>query len=141
MIRRMQLISGADALRLTGGSDLRRALEARLRRLHGRPGFVIAGIGSLSIARIRFADRTQPARLVGPFEILTLSGTLSRDGSHLHITIADRDGRVRAGHVASGCIVHTTAEILVATIKGRRFNRRYDSATGYRELFVRRATP
>ena len=59
----------------------------------------------------------------------------SRDGIHVHLTIADTDGAVYGGHLLEGCIVHTTAEIGI--IKSKKiFKRIYDPKTGYKELFV-----
>jgi len=75
--------------------------------------------------------------LQGDLEILTLSGTLSPDGSHLHISVSDGAGTVRGGHVASGCTVRTTAEILIAWLPEWRFAREQDPATGYAELMPR----
>lgn len=118
------------ALRLDPGADLRGALA-------GRTGFVIAGIGSLAVAQMRFAGEPGPARLDGPLEILTLSGSLTPDGAHLHASVADAAGRVWGGHVCAGCIVRTTAELLMAPLPAGTLAREFDAATGYAELCVR----
>ncbi|HEY9022710.1 MAG TPA: PPC domain-containing DNA-binding protein, partial [Burkholderiaceae bacterium] len=73
----------------------------------------------------------------GDLEILTLSGTLGAGGAHLHMSLSDADGRVLGGHVAPGCIVRTTAEVLLALLDDVRFTREPDAATGYAELHVR----
>lgn len=123
-------------IRLHPGDDLRAALDAVL-TAHGlQAAFVIAGIGSLSGAQLRLAGAEQPMQLSGAIEILTLSGSLSRDGSHLHASIADAQGRVWGGHVAPGCTVRTTAEVLVAALPGWRFERAEDGSTGYAELQI-----
>lgn len=49
-------------LRLYPGDDLRGAVEAALQG-HGA-AFVVQGIGSLSIAQLRFAGRPEPDELV-----------------------------------------------------------------------------
>jgi predicted DNA-binding protein with PD1-like motif len=36
-----------------------------------------------------------------------------------------------------GCVVRTTAEVLVALLPDHRFSREMDPATGYQELFVK----
>ena len=59
-----------------------------------------------------------------------------RGGAHLHASLADADGRVLGGHVAPGCIVRTTAEVLLALLDDVRFTREPDAATGYAELHV-----
>jgi uncharacterized protein len=70
-------------------------------------------------------------------EILTLAGSLASNGSHLHISVSDRQGRVLGGHVASGCIVHTTPEVLPALLPDWQLQREPDAATGYAELVIR----
>jgi uncharacterized protein len=120
-------------LRIPPGADLRRTLEA----VEGDARFVIAGIGSLSEVALRFAGAPSALPRSGAFEILTLSGSLSADGAHLHASVADADGRVAGGHVAYGCIVRTTAEVLLVPLPGWALTRERDAATGYPELVVR----
>ena len=127
-------------LRLDPGDDLRAALAAALAAHGAEAAFVVAGIGSLREARLRFAGRDELHHAVGDLEILTLSGTLGAGGSHLHASLSDADGRVFGGHVAPGCIVRTTAEILLAVLDDVRFTREPDAATGYAELVVRPRT-
>jgi predicted DNA-binding protein with PD1-like motif len=125
-------------LRLHPGQDLRGALEAVLTQNGAGAGFVLQGIGSLDVAQLRLAGAEQPTELRGDLEILTLAGSLSADGAHLHIALADAQGRVLGGHVAAGCIVRTTAEILVALLPDHDFSREPDlGGSGYRELVVR----
>ena len=128
-------------LRLNPGDDLRAALDAALAKSGGTAAFVLSGIGSLRGASIRFADAATAARIEGSLEILTLSGTLSPDGSHLHIGVSDAAGKVSGGHVAPGCVVRTTAEILVGWLPEWRFTREIDPVTGYAELVPRSALP
>jgi predicted DNA-binding protein with PD1-like motif len=98
--------------------------------------FVLQGIGSLSVARIRFAGAPDFTELRGDLEILSLGGSLSPDGPHLHIAVSDATGRVTGGHMGPGCVVRTTAEVLVALLPGHRFSRELDPATGFSELIV-----
>ncbi|MET0167434.1 MAG: PPC domain-containing DNA-binding protein [Vicinamibacterales bacterium] len=124
-------------LRLPPGVDLRAALEAEVAARSHRAGFVISGIGSLSGTRLRLAGASEPDNLRGDHEILTLNGTVAGNGSHLHMSIADSSGRVMGGHVAHGCIVHTTAEVLLL-LSDWSFDRELDPATGFAELVVSR---
>jgi predicted DNA-binding protein with PD1-like motif len=123
-------------VRLNPGEDLRRSLEA-LAKTHGG-GFVICGIGSLDGTQIRLADDEHETSLEGPYEILTLSGSLSKGGAHLHIAVSDREGNVTGGHVCYGNIVRTTAEILIVRVDGWSLDRAPDPGTGYKELVIRR---
>ena len=101
-------------LRIPPGADLRRALEAA----QGDSAFVVAGIGSLRELALRFAGSASAQPRTGAFELLTLSGSLGATGAHLHASVADSDCRVVGGHVAYGCIVRTTAEVLLDAAAG-----------------------
>ncbi|HEY8907223.1 MAG TPA: PPC domain-containing DNA-binding protein [Rhodoferax sp.] len=128
-------------IRLTPGQDLRTALEAAVFSQNCQAAFVLSGIGSLSTAGLRLAGANRPERLTGEMEILTLSGTVAFDGakssSHLHMALSTSTGQVLGGHVAAGCIVRTTAEVLLALLPDWEFSRQPDAATGYDELVVR----
>lgn len=123
-------------VRLVPGDDLRNTLEAIARNQPINAAFVLQGIGSLSAANLRYAGIDQPALLERDLEILTLAGSLGPDGAHLHMSVSDSTGRVYGGHVSPGCIVRTTAEILLASLDGFRFSREFDSATGFPELSI-----
>lgn len=123
-------------LRLSPQQDLRAALEAAFAGHSATAAFVLQGIGSLSVARIRFAGMPHSTELHGDMEILTLAGTLSPDGAHLHISVADAQGKVTGGHADYGCMVRTTAEILVALLPEHRFSRALDPVSGFKELFI-----
>ena len=132
-------------LRLTPGQDLREALEAVVLDQGCQAGFVLSGVGSLANAHIRFAGAEAPSLVAGDSEILTLSGTLgvsdpsvmARTHSHLHMAVASATGEVWGGHVAPGCRVRTTAEVLLALLPEWSFSREADAATGFLELVVR----
>lgn len=127
----------ARPLRLFPGDDLRVALEDALCQFGLQAAFVIQGIGSLSVAQLRFAGNDAPTGLRDDLEILTLTGSISPDGAHLHMSVADPRGKVSGGHVAHGCVVRTTAEILLALLPEYRFSRERDSASGFMELVIR----
>ncbi|WP_321793258.1 PPC domain-containing DNA-binding protein [Caballeronia sp. J97] len=129
----------AMTFRLSPGEDLRAALDHAFRARGLSAAFVLQGIGSLSVACLRYAGRAAAAELRGDLEILTLAGTLSAQGPHLHMSIADAAGRVVGGHVAPGCIVRTTAELVIANLPGERYTREHDAATGFAELVIRTA--
>ena len=124
-------------LRLAPGQDLRAALQQAVAGHPGGSAFVLAGIGSLSAAALRLAGAATASTYRGDIEILTLSGTLTPDGPHLHMSIADASGQVVGGHVGAGCIVRTTAEVLLALLPEHRLGREIDPVSGYAELVVR----
>jgi predicted DNA-binding protein with PD1-like motif len=92
-------------------------------------------------AQLRLANEVSEQHLSGPLEIISVSGSISPEGAHLHMSVADAQGRVIGGHVCKGCEVRTTAELLVAELPGYRLSREHDPATGFKELVVHRAGP
>ena len=125
-------------LRLRPGDDLRRALEAALAASGHEAAFVLQGIGSLADAALRLAGAEEATVIAGPSEIVTLAGSVGPGASHLHASLADAQGRLLGGHLPYGCVVRTTAEVLLQLLPGWRFGRAIDAATGYPELVVDR---
>jgi len=123
-------------MRLRPGDDLRSALEAWMALQEEQAGCVISAVGSLSLAQLRLAGAAEATTLAGDLEILSLSGTLSADGAHLHIALADCRGAVIGGHLATGSLVRTTAELVLGLLPEWQFNRELDPATGYDELRI-----
>ncbi len=124
-------------IRLASGTDLRLALEQVLQEQKEQAGWVLSGIGSLSVAPLRLAGQQELSILEGDLEIITLAGSLSPDGAHLHISVAAADGQVSGGHLAVGAKVRTTAEVLVALLPSWSFSRELDPDTGFKELMIR----
>jgi predicted DNA-binding protein with PD1-like motif len=123
-------------LRLSPGADLRRSLEAWMGEQQEQAGCVISAIGSLSVAQLRLAGAAEATAIFGDLEILSLSGTLSPDGAHLHVAVADSSGAVVGGHLCADSLVRTTAELVVALLPDWQFSRELDPATGYAELRI-----
>ncbi|PSN10731.1 DUF296 domain-containing protein [filamentous cyanobacterium CCT1] len=123
-------------LRLTPGQDLKLELQAFAQAQALEAGVILTGLGSLTQAVLRFAAVEEASAIAGPLELISLSGTLSRHGMHLHGTVADAQGRVYGGHIMPGCVIHTTAEIAIASLPHLRLHRQPDPVTGYLELVV-----
>ena len=129
-------------LRLSPGVDPVDSLLDACKENGWTAAFVISGLGSLAHARLRFAARPEACDIAGPLELVSLSGTLSLDGPHLHASVSDAQGNVFGGHLRPGSTVRTTAEILVAVLPDVVFRRRPDPRTGARELVIEsRGTP
>jgi predicted DNA-binding protein with PD1-like motif len=122
--------------RLTPGQDLFDSIQAFVMEKHVRAGCILSGVGSLRHATLRLANRTFNSEYVGPFEIVSITGTLSVHGSHLHISISDGDGKTLGGHFESGCEIFTTAEIVIAVFKDVLYKRELAEDSGYEELTV-----
>jgi predicted DNA-binding protein with PD1-like motif len=128
-------------LRLQPGADLRLALEAWMGAQQEQAGCVISAVGSLSVAQLRLAGAAEATAIRGELEILSLSGTLSPDGIHLHIAIADSSGTVIGGHLCAGSLVRTTAELVIGLLPEWRFRRELDPVTGHAELRISPQAP
>lgn len=126
----------AIALRLSPNVDLRRSLMAVASDRALTAAYVATCVGSLSQATLRFAGQANATVFNERFEIISLVGTVSTTGTHLHIGLADGTGHCLGGHVLDGCIIYTTAEIILGTLPDVRFERTVDPATGYRELEI-----
>lgn len=100
---------------------------------------MISGIGSLSEAQLRFAGEASPRHIVADLEVLTLAGSVSVAGAHLHAALSNAEGAVIGGHVALGCRVRTTAEVLLVLLDDWAFDREPDASTGFLELVIREA--
>jgi predicted DNA-binding protein with PD1-like motif len=91
---------------------------------------------SCTEAILRFAERPNGTRITGPLEIVSATGTLSRHGMHIHISVSDSNGEVAGGHLAAGCIIRTTCEIVIQELDGVVFTREKDETTGFNELKI-----
>jgi predicted DNA-binding protein with PD1-like motif len=75
--------------RLKPGEDLRRSIEAMVKEKNIEAGWISTCVGSLTDYVIRFAHQQEGVSGSGHFEIVSLTGTVSVSGSHLHIGISD----------------------------------------------------
>jgi predicted DNA-binding protein with PD1-like motif len=99
-------------------------------------GIVVSCVGSLMQYNLRFAGQTAGHLEKGSFEILSLTGTVSTQGVHLHLGLADAHGNTVGGHLLDHNLIYTTAEITLAHLLDLRFSREVDPRYGYRELKV-----
>ncbi len=121
-------------LRLRPGEDVRTTLDAWVKALGIEAAAITSAVGSLTQVHLRYANRADGIVTTADLEILSLSGTLSIHGMHLHLSVADRDGRMLGGHMLDGCTVRTTLELTIQEIDGVRMLRRKDEESGYEEL-------
>ena len=124
------------ALRLKPDQDLRQSLKTFAKDKNIKAGFILTAIGSLKQATIRFANQNFSTVLNDKFEIISLNGTLATTGIHLHISIADKEGKTISGHLDNGCIIYTTAELIIGASEEFTFLRTIDPKTGYKELEI-----
>jgi predicted DNA-binding protein with PD1-like motif len=123
--------------RLKPGQDLFDSIEAFVSENKIDAGCVLSSVGSLTHATLRLANRAHYNQYDGYFEIVSMTGTVSANGSHLHISISDGDGVTIGGHLVSGCKIYTTAEIVIAEFDDVIYKReQLENDSGYEELVV-----
>ena len=125
------------ALRLIPGQDLKGELDKLVRKMGWNAVSIVTCVGSLDVASIRFANQKEPTKIESKLEIVSLTGVLSKNNSHLHISVSDSTGKTIGGHLKEGSIVYTTAEIVLAILEDYEFNREADPTYGYKELVVK----
>ncbi len=125
------------ALRLKPGEDLQAGIVKAVAGNHIAAGWIATAVGSLTHYNIRFANQPEGAAGEGHFEIVSLVGTLSANGNHLHLSISDSTGKTIGGHLLEGCKVYTTAEIVIHATDKYTFSREKDGSTPWEELQVR----
>jgi uncharacterized protein len=123
--------------RLKPAQDLFDAIDEYARQHSIEAGCVLSSVGSLTHATLRLANREYYNEYEGHFEIVSMTGTVSIHGSHLHVAISDGDGVTIGGHLVSGCKIYTTAEIVLAEFEDVVYKREmFENDSGYEELAV-----
>lgn len=138
----------AHPVRLCKGDDLvssmQQAAFSAMEKSGTSSAFVLTAVGSLECVTLRMANASNAN---GDFvnevrewrerlEVVSLVGTFSKEGKHLHMSVSDGKGNVFGGHVMSGTIF-TTLELVIGVIRDVEFSREQDPATGYKELVVK----
>jgi predicted DNA-binding protein with PD1-like motif len=124
------------ALRLTPGQDVRQQLQAFIQQQQVKAATIVTGVGSLTTVRLRLANQEGPTEYKGHFEVVSLVGTLSMNGSHLHLAVSDSTGRTIGGHLLDGNLVYTTMELVIGVLEELDFRRETDPISTYQELVV-----
>jgi hypothetical protein len=127
----------AITFRLKAGQDLLTEIEAIVAEKNIEAGCVLSAVGSLTHATLRFANRESYSEFEGHFEIVSMTGTVSVHGSHLHISISDGEGKTIGGHLVPGCKIYTTAEMVIAVFEDMVYKREFAEDSGYEELIVK----
>ena len=125
------------AIRLHPNTDLKKEIFNFFKSQNISSAVVLSSVGSLKQAHLRFSNQREGTLLTGPFEILSINGTLSLDGAHLHLCISDHTGQTFGGHLLDNCLIHTTCELVIAEVSGHTFSRELDLQTQYMELKIK----
>ena len=105
-------------LKLAPGSDLRLSLEELAQR-DGISGFVLGVVGNLTKVSFQCPGQAEPTVLEGDLEVITLNGTFSPEGVHLHLSLSDGACQVWGGHLEPGTIVQKGVDLLIGVLEQR----------------------
>ena len=105
-------------LKLAPGSDLRLSLEELAQR-DGISGFVLGVVGNLTKVSFQCPGQAEPTVLEGDLEVLTLNGTFSPEGGHLHLRLSDGACQVWGGHLEPGTIVQKGVDLPIGVLEQR----------------------
>ena len=122
--------------RLTRGNDLKLSIEKYCEDNKIQAGVILSCVGCLSEAVIRNASGVKCDKIDKDVEIVSITGTVSQNGCHIHISVSDEELKTYGGHLKDGCIVNTTAEIVILELDSYVFERKMDENTGYKELCI-----
>lgn len=125
------------AIRLTKGDDLKQSIVKYAKEKGIAAGCVLSGVGCVSRAKIRLAKGEDFLETEEDYEIVSITGTISLDGVHIHISLSDVTGKTIGGHLSDGCIINTTCELIILELPNYTFTREMDESTGYKELVIK----
>lgn len=127
-------------LKLKPGEDLLQAIDQYVKKNNIEAGYIATGVGSLSQVSFRKGYERTSVILKEGFEMISLSGTLSVGGMHIHMAISDQNFNVKGGHVRLGTIIRTTAEIVIIQLDNHELRRDLDEMGRHKELHITKAS-
>lgn len=126
--------------RLKPGQDLIPAIQEFVSKSNIQAGFIITCVAGLKHATLRMAgalpEQQDIRKFEGPLEVVSLVGTVSIHGMHLHMAISDKEGQTWGGHLKADSLVHLTAEIVIGEDVESIYRREIDEDTGFTELVI-----
>lgn len=128
------------AFRLKTGANLRESIQKYARSNNFTAAIILSAVGGAKEVDLRMPGATPNKqtikKLQGDFEIVSVQGTLSADDCHIHISVSDISGKVFGGHLKEA-VVRVTAEVSILELPDRKFLRKLDKETGFKELVVK----
>src|SRR3990172_9413228 len=121
------------AVRLKPDADLVKEIKRICDENDIEAGVILSGVGGLSKAKIRVPVIDGKTKYIEPenLEIVSLDGTVSKNGIHIHVSGSDVEGKVWGGHLKEGSIVRMTCELVIGILDNTKFTREPDETTGY----------
>ena len=129
------------SFRLKPGQYLKEEIVKVAKENHVKAGVVLCAVGSLKRLVLRLAGATVDGEQImdrqDSFEIVSMTGTVSENGCHLHLSASDQEGYLYGGHLKDGCEIDTTVELVIGIFDDVVFDRVMDEETGFKELVIR----
>jgi uncharacterized protein len=101
-----------------------------------KAGFVLNSVGMLKDIELGFFQgkgKYKANKFTGPMEVTSVQGNFAMMDQelkhHLHINLADKDGRVFGGHLEKGTVA-VTAEIVILKLEKIKMLRSIEEMTG-----------
>jgi len=135
-VKKNTMLTETIAFRLKPGEDVKKCIDSIVVKNDIKAGYIATAVGSLTQYHIRFANVDSGKIGKGYFEVVSLVGTLSINGSHLHISVSDNMGTTIGGHLLTENFVYTTLEIVIVKINNLSFTRENDGSTPWKELKI-----
>lgn len=130
----------AYIFRLLPGQDLYPCLNAYIKENNIEAACILTCVGSLRQIHIRTAAGPKERFIKKEqfYEITSLTGCVSKERNHLHISLGDNEGNGFGGHLMQeGNIVYTTAEIVLGVFEQLRFEAEICDKSGWDELVIK----
>tara|TARA_Y100001968_G_scaffold323541_1_gene361398 strand:- start:448 stop:1059 length:612 start_codon:yes stop_codon:yes gene_type:complete len=96
----------------SNGVDVFNSLN-ELNNYNNSTSFLISAVGDLSKVSFKCPLNDKPVILKKKLEIITLSGYIRLNESHIHISVSDENCSVFGGHLLAGTIVLKSLDVLI----------------------------
>ena len=126
------------AVRLKRGMDLKRSIQDLCIEKGIDTAIVLSAVGCVYEAKFRLAKGESFYESKEDYEIVSMTGTISKGKAHIHISLADETGKCIGGHLEKGCLVDTTCELVLGILEEYETKREYDPESGYDEIVFTR---
>lgn len=101
------------AIRLRENDDLKKCLKEYVKEHNIEAGCVLSGVGCVKHAHIRLVKAVSFLDEEKDYEIVSITGIVSKERTHVHLSLSDETGATFGGHLADGTIINTTCELVI----------------------------
>jgi len=127
-------------IKLSKGSDLLESLQ-KISVEKKRSGYILGIVGDLSKVVFKCPNQNSPKVIEDKLEIISLSGRISPEMVHLHISISDSDCTVWGGHLEKGSKILKQANVLIGFLNSNelieeRYNQKGNNGKNRIEIAI-----